>query len=250
MSYLTAQPGSMTAAAADLDEIRSAIGAASSAAAGRTTSLVVAARDEVSAATAALFNTYAEEYQAVVARASFFHEHMVQLLAGSGLAYAETEIVNAASSELGALTAPFSSLLGVGGGVKPAASIADLVLGASGYPIPWQIPQYITEIPIIYLDNLWNPGLFGAITRIPTPEGLYPLTGIKGLTFDVSAAQGVMVLDQYIKSAIASGNTQINVFGYSQSANIVSQEMMALNPTNTPGGSLLPRYEPELHARR
>ena len=145
MSYLTAHPDSMATAAADLEEIRSAIGAANSAAASRTTSLVAAARDEVSAATAALFNTYAAEYQAVVAQASSFHDHMVQLLAGSGLAYAETEIAN--------------TLLGASGGAaSPAANnIVDLVLGASGYPIPWQIPAYITELPRIYLDNLWNP---------------------------------------------------------------------------------------------
>jgi hypothetical protein len=136
MSYLTAQPELMTAAAADLEQIRSAIGAANSAAAGRTTSLVAAARDEVSAATAALFNSYGAEYQAVVAQASSFHGHMVQLLTGSGLAYTETEIANAASSELGALTAPLSSLLGASGGAKPAAGIVDLVLGASGYPLP------------------------------------------------------------------------------------------------------------------
>jgi len=242
MSYLTAQPDLMASAAADLEEIRSAIGTASSAAAGRTTSLVAAARDEVSAATAALFNAYAAEYQAVVAQASSFHDHMVQLLASSGLAYAETEIANAASSELGALTAPFRSLLGGGGGgATPAAGIVDLVLGASGYPIPWQIPAYITELPIVYLDQLWNPpNVFGTIIGIATPEGLYPLTGIKDLTFDVSAARGVVILNQAIQSAISSGSTQINVFGYSQSANIVSQEMMALNPSNTPGGSMLP----------
>src|SRR5271163_4261232 len=187
MTYLTTQPDLMAAAAADLEEIRSMIGAASSAAAGRTTSLVAAASDEVSAAAAALFNTYAVEYQTVVAQASSFHDHMVQLLASSGLAYAETEIANAASTGLGGLTAPFRSLLGNAGGATPAAGIVDLVLGASGYPIPWQMPAYITELPIIYLDNLWNPGLFGAIIGIATPEGLYPLTNIKGLTFDVSA---------------------------------------------------------------
>ncbi len=183
----------------------------------------------MSAATAALFNTYAAEYQAVVAQASSFHDHMVQLLAGSGLAYAETEIAN--------------TLLGASGGAaSPAANnIIDLVLGGSGYPIPWQIPAYITELPRIYLDNLWNPpGILSTIFGVATPEGLYPLTGVNSLTFDVSAAQGVTILDSAIKSAISSGATQINVFGYSQSANIVSQEMMALNPSNTPGGSLLP----------
>jgi len=76
--------------------------------------------------------------------------------------------------------------------------------------------------------------------RIATPEGLYPLTGINNLTFDVSAAQGVTILDGAIRSAISSGATQINVFGYSQSANIVSQEIMALNPPIL-RRSLLPR---------
>ncbi len=228
MSYLTAQPDSMAAAAANLAGIRSAIGAANSAAASRTTSLVAAAHDEVSAAAAAMFNTFAAEYQAVVAQASSFHDHLVQLLSSSGLAYAETEIAN--------------TLLGASGGAaSPAANnIVDLVLGASGYPIPWQIPQYVTELPIIYLDNLWNLGSFGTIIPIATPEGLYPLTGVNSLTFDVSARQGVTILNSYINSAISSGATQINVFGYSQSANIVSQEMVALNPSNTPGGSGIP----------
>ena len=73
----------------------------------------------------------------------------------------------------------------------------------------------------------------------PTPEGLYPLTGIKDLTFDVSSARGVTILDQAIKAALASGGDPVNVFGYSQSAVIASMEMAALNPTNTTGGSVL-----------
>ncbi len=72
-----------------------------------------------------------------------------------------------------------------------------------------------------------------------TPEGLYPLTGVKDLTFDVSSARGVTILDQAIKAAFATGANPVNVFGYSQSAVIASMEMAALNPSNTPGGSLL-----------
>jgi hypothetical protein len=60
------------------------------------------------------------------------------------------------------------------------------------------------------------------------------------LTFDVSVARGLTILNNSIQTAIQSGSTQVNIFGYSQSAAIVSLEMQALNPTNTPGGSLLP----------
>ncbi|ORV94312.1 hypothetical protein AWC11_04155 [Mycobacterium interjectum] len=229
----------MAAAAVEVSRIRSVIAEASSAAAGPTSSLIVAAGDEVSAATATVFNAYATQYHAAVAQASSFQGQFVQLLRGSGLAYADTEVANAVSTTLNEITAPFPSLLG-GGTAAPAAGITNLILGASGYPIPWQIPEYVTLLPQIYLDQLWNPGMSGTNIGIATPEGLYPLTGIKDLTFDVSAARGVMILDNAIQSTIASGASQINVFGYSQSANIVSQEMMALNPTNTPGGSTLP----------
>lgn len=239
MTFLDTQPDAMAAAAVEVSRIRSVIAEASSAAAGPTSSLIVAAGDEVSAATATVFNAYATQYHAAVAQASSFQGQFVQLLRGSGLAYADTEVANAVSTTLNEITAPFPSLLG-GGTAAPAAGITNLILGASGYPIPWQIPEYVTLLPQIYLDQLWNPGMSGTNIGIATPEGLYPLTGIKDLTFDVSAARGVMILDNAIQSTIASGASQINVFGYSQSANIVSQEMMALNPTNTPGGSTLP----------
>ncbi|WP_068177173.1 PE-PPE domain-containing protein [Mycobacterium sp. UM_CSW] len=239
MTYLVTQPDAMAAAATEVSRIRSVIGEASSAAARPTSSLIAAAGDEVSAATATVFNTYAAQYHAAVAQASSFQGQFVQLLRGSGLAYAETEVANAVSAALNEITSAFPSLLG-GGTATPAAGITNLILGASGYPIPWQIPEYVTLLPQIYLDQLWNPGMSGTNVGIATPEGLYPLTGIKDLTFDVSAARGVSILNNAIQSTIASGATQINVFGYSQSANIVSQEMMALNPTNTPGGSNLP----------
>jgi hypothetical protein len=239
MTFLVTQPDAMAAASLEVSRIRSAIAEASSAAAGPTSSLIAAAGDEVSAATATVFNTYATQYHAAVAQVSSFQGQFVQLLRGSGLAYADTELANAVSTTLNEIAAPFPSLLG-GGTATPAAGITNLILGASGYPIPWQIPEYVTLLPQIYLDQLWNPGMSGTNVGIATPEGLYPLTGIKDLTFGVSAARGVLILDHAIQSTIASGATQINVFGYSQSANVVSQEMMALNPTNTPGGGNLP----------
>jgi PE-PPE domain len=72
-----------------------------------------------------------------------------------------------------------------------------------------------------------------------TPEGLYPLTGVMSLPLNISLPQGVTILNNSIQALATPGNT-INVFGYSQSSIIASLEMQALNPTNTPGGSLLP----------
>ena len=86
---------------------------------------------------------------------------------------------------------------------------------------------------------------------VNTPEGLYPLTGVNSLTFNQSVSQGLTILDNSIHSAISNGNTTINVFGYSQSAAIVSLEMQALKPHHHPGRELAAqRCEPELHTRR
>jgi len=119
----------------------------------------------VSAATAALFNTYAAEYQAVVAQASSFHDTWSRCWPAPVLRSGDRDRQRGIE-RVGVLTAPLRSLLGgSASGASPAAnSIIDLVLGASGYPIPWQIPAYITELPVIYLDQLWNaPNVFGTI---------------------------------------------------------------------------------------
>ncbi|BBZ46391.1 PE-PPE domain-containing protein [Mycobacterium parmense] len=251
MTGLLTQPHMLAAAAADASQISSAITSARAAAAGPTTSVAVAAQDEVSAVTAAFFGEYGTAYQALLRRATTFQEQFATALSAAGNAYAGAEA--SASKALGALQTDTLALLG--GNVAPAVStvrtgvavaapavapgdpVYTLVLGASGLPIP--PPEYIQGIPPLYI----NP-FFGAGTNIgiSTPEGLYPLTGIKDLTFDISAARGLTILDNAIQQYATLGGTAntINIFGYSQSAAIVSMEMHALNPTNTPGGSLLP----------
>jgi PE-PPE domain/PE family len=227
MPSVIAQPQLMATATADLAEIRSAIGAANAAAAGPTTSLVAAAQDEVSAAAAALFGLYGKEYQAVLKQAATFHEEFAAALGAAGNAYAQAEAANA--SGIATAAAPLVNALS-----DPARTVTTLVLGASGYPIP--SPEYIEGIPLLYINPFYPSGINVGVN---TPEGLYPLTGVKSLTFDQSASQGLTILNNAIQSLATPGNT-INVFGYSQSAAIVSMEMHALNPTNTPGGSLLP----------
>src|SRR5580693_2781792 len=248
MTNLIADPQLLAAAAGNVADINSSISAARAAAAGPTTGLLAAAEDEVSAMTAALFGAYGQEYQAILQQAAAFHEQFVAALSSAGNAYAGAEA--AASNSLGTLGGDVRALMG--GNAAPATTTVTnalataaptaapgrtvtLVLGASGLPIPPQ--DYIVGIPPLYIDRF-----FGAGTNIgiDTPEGLYPLTGINNLTFNVSVSQGLTILNNAIQTAVASGNTTVNVFGYSQSAAIASLEMQMLNPSNTMGGSLLP----------
>ena len=73
-----------------------------------------------------------------------------------------------------------------------------------------------------------------------TNEGLYPVSGVKDLTLDVSVARGVTELDNAINLAITPGSgNAVSVFGYSQSAIIASEEMpklLAEGFTNGTGG--------------
>lgn len=230
MSYLTVQPELISAAVADLADVHGAIGAANASAAAGTIGLATAAADEVSAAIANLFDTYGREGQAVLGQAAEFHAQFARALSSGGLAYLETEIANAVAGALDSGISPIRSLL-TNVAAAPAAAVT-LVMGASGYPIP--IPDYIQGIPPMYIDPFF-PG--GPNIGINTPEGLYPLTGVQDLTFDVSAARGLTILNNAITQAFSSlppgGN--VNVFGYSQSAVIASMEMKALNPSNVFG---------------
>ncbi|WP_191499541.1 PE family protein, partial [Mycobacterium simulans] len=116
MSFLIADLEMVAAAATDLEGIGSAVSAAN--AAGPTTGIAAAAADEVSAAIAALFGTYAQEYRAVSTQAAAFHAQFLRsLTAGTGR-YANAEAVNATlfqrieQEALGIVNAPTRALLG------------------------------------------------------------------------------------------------------------------------------------------
>lgn len=95
MSFVTTQPESLSAAAANLHGIGAALTAQNNAAAGPTTALAPAAADEVSALTAAQFAAHAQMYQAVSSQAAAIHEMFVNTLGTSALSYADTEAANA-----------------------------------------------------------------------------------------------------------------------------------------------------------
>jgi PE family len=98
MSFVTAQPEQLAAAAGELAGIGSQMNAQNAAAATRTTGVAPAAADEVSALTAAQFAAHAQIYQAVSAQAAAIHEMFVNTLGTSAGSYAATEAANAAAA--------------------------------------------------------------------------------------------------------------------------------------------------------
>ncbi|WP_272890651.1 PE family protein, partial [Mycobacterium marinum] len=120
LSYVTAAPEALAAAAGDLTGIGEALRAATAAAAPSTTSLVAAAGDEVSTAIATLFSEHAQSYQALSAQMAAFHDRFMNALAGAGGSYASAEAANATPLQtieqdlLGAVNAPTQVLFGRG----------------------------------------------------------------------------------------------------------------------------------------
>lgn len=124
----------------------------------------------------------------------------------------------------------FGLLAGTGAGVMALTSVLTaafafgtddtaLIMGGSGIPIP--PPIYVTDVNDLYLQ-CYPPAC--TPQGLYTPEGLYPMTGVKQLPFDTSVAQGVTILNDAIKQQLANGN-DVTVFGWSQSSTISSLEM-------------------------
>ena len=218
MTSLITQPQLLATAATDTAQISSAISAAKSAAAGRTTGLVAAAEDEVSALTTTLFNTYAQEYHALLGQATAFHDEFAQLLATAGNTYAGAE------SDVAALLGPAGANPGVAitKAADPAVN-AILIMTGSGTATP--STTYMNNVYSRYLTNFTS-----TLANIPvtTAEGLYPFTGTKDLTLDISLARGVTALNNAINLQITPGTGTVAVLGYSQSSIISSMIMPQL----------------------
>ena len=113
-SYVLATSGALATASADLAGIGRTIGAAYGAAAPSTMSVAAAAQDEVSAAIARLFATYAQEQQTLSAQAEAFHAGFVHALDSAGAAYSAAEAANTSplQSALDAVNGPVQALTG------------------------------------------------------------------------------------------------------------------------------------------
>ncbi|MGB9308582.1 MAG: PE family protein, partial [Mycobacterium sp.] len=92
--YLVVAPEVLAAASGDLAGIEDTIKAAAAAAAPSTTGITAAAGDEVSAALAGFFGSYAQEFQTLSAQATQFHAQFVHTLNEAAAAYATAEAVS------------------------------------------------------------------------------------------------------------------------------------------------------------
>ena len=226
MSQVIAAPEMLLTAAGDVESIGSGINAGGAAAAGSTTGVLAAAEDEVSKAISALFSEYAQDYHAVLRQAATFHTDFTRALAAAGAAYAQAEAAAMQALLGNAQTGTNTSgAIGAFTSVLTTASTPVTALIMSGTTVPVPSPSYVSAMNDAYIV----PRFFGAIGQgLTTPEELWP--GFGNLTMGQSVAKGVQILNDALLGpggVITSGNNAV-VFGYSQSAEICTEEIKAL----------------------
>lgn len=99
MSFVSAGPDKLSAAAANVQSIGAALNVENAAAAYSTAAVVPAAADEVSALTAARFAAHAQRFQELSARAAAIRDLLAVILAASAGSYAATEAARTASED-------------------------------------------------------------------------------------------------------------------------------------------------------
>lgn len=136
MSFVTAQPEALSAAASALQTLGSTMAAQNMAAATPTTGVVPAAADEVSALQAAQFAAYGAWYQQVSAQAAVIHERLASILGASGGSYGETEAANqsaTSSTSATSLSGLLSSLTGGSGSSSSTGAIDFAINGVQNF---------------------------------------------------------------------------------------------------------------------
>ena len=98
MSFLTAIPEELLAAAAQLEGIGNSLTAQNAGAAAPTTAIAPAAADQVSALQAGIFSAYGGLYQQIAAEAQAMQQQFVSTLGLSSGTYSQTEAANAVAT--------------------------------------------------------------------------------------------------------------------------------------------------------
>ncbi len=122
MAYVIAAPAMLAAAAAEVADLGSSLDAANAAARARTTAVVAAAEDEVSAGIAAVFSGHAQQFQALSGQAATFHEQFAHALSWAESSY---DLSEAAAVQNLAVFSPIKLLTGrplVGDGANGTAA--------------------------------------------------------------------------------------------------------------------------------
>lgn len=112
-----------------------------------------------------------------------------------------------------------------------AAVTQPVLLGPSGVPI--ESTKYVNTVMNLYVRQGSTPPFADPQPDVIfTPEGLYPITGVKSLPLNTSVDQGLTILSRTL--AGIPDNTYTTVFGYSQSAIIGSLLESGFIPPNSP----------------
>lgn len=139
----------------------------------------------------------------------------------AALAAARRESVHSAASVAPPAAAAVTPTYSVGA-CTLASSSCTYIMGPSGVPIPGD--AYAETVMNYYV--LPNSKQTDITTQLVyTPEGAYPVTGIKVLPLTISAQQGQTILEntiQTLQPGPQPGSIPINIFGFSQSAVISS----------------------------
>ena len=137
MSFVVAVPDLVQGAAQDLAGIQASLAEAAATVSAPTTGVVPAAADEVSAAIAAMFGNFGQEFQSLSAQAQAFHAEFVGLMNAGAGAYLSTEVANAEQALANAVDAPIQAILGqslipTSGSVASSAATSGLLGGLLG----------------------------------------------------------------------------------------------------------------------
>jgi hypothetical protein len=178
MSLLVVAPELLQSAAANVESIGSALDAAHAAAAVPTTGIAAAGADEVSAAVTALFAGYGQEFQALSAQASAFHQQFVQALSAGAGSYLAAEA--AAASPLQAVAAATSPLQTV----AAASSLPPLLQTVQGELLN------LINAPTEFLLGRPLISTGAAVTLNGSSTGRVPLTIVGGTEPIVNASVG------------------------------------------------------------
>jgi hypothetical protein len=138
MSFLTALPEALQAAAAQLSGLGSTFEAQSTAIAAPTTGIAPAAADEVSALQSQLFSTYGTLYQQISAQATAIQQQIASTLGLNGGSYSNAEATNASSAASGnfwdGLVSGFQNVFGGTGTLGLSGNLSNITnIGGGNY---------------------------------------------------------------------------------------------------------------------
>jgi hypothetical protein len=111
-----------------------------------------------------------------------------------------------------------------------ATTVTALIMGGSGTPDPDQEPGYVPNVSRYYIfpNSACQPDNC-TLKSVVTPEEAWPLYGgLTARTWKQSILDGVSIYDAAVRTQIATADTNVVMFGYSQSGAILAIEKRAL----------------------